>query len=178
MSREIKVKLKLGDVYNFVWKKEEYDKQSWRGSLDHCFEGLLVVMNYPQWNEKKDKYEDEIRLVDTFWGINITDNNKSFTLKEAQEKGNLEFYCNLNDIEKVEKYDLDKYDDNDLFMLHDQHYCSKYYYKRKGAKKSPTKRISVIEKEIKGIKDNIEYEIRQIEWLSTEKENIKIKGLE
>jgi len=172
-------KLKIGDVYNFNWNTEEYNKQSWGGSLSHCFEGLLVVMEYPEWNEEKDKYENELKLVDTFWGVNRTSDNKSFTLEEAQKRGVLTFYCNLNDIEGIEKYNLDKYDDKDLFALHDQHSCVEsciHWYKKKGAKQSPAKRISVIDEEIIKAKKDIEYNIRQIENLSGERKKLEISG--
>lgn len=174
------IKLKLGDVYTFSWNSEEYDKQLWQGSLSHCFEGLLVVMNYPIYQESSNSYKDELRLVDTFWGVNSISNNKSFTLEEAQKKGNLSFYCNLFEIEPVKNCDLDKYDDDDIYRLHDQHSCVEscnYYYIKKGAKKSPKKRISVIDAKINTLESDIAYKIREIKFLSAERQKIEISGL-
>jgi len=73
-----KIILKKGDVYHFNWSKDEYDKQSYGGSLSHCFEGLLIVMDVGMWKEDKKKYKNELRLVDTYWGVNRVDNNKIF----------------------------------------------------------------------------------------------------
>lgn len=176
-----KVKLKIGDVYNFNWNAEEYNKQSWQGSLRHCFEGLLVVMEGHVYNNKTSKYDKKIMLVDTFWGINREENNQRFTLEEAQKRGTLNYYCNLNEIEKVEKYHLDNYDDNDLFRLHDQHACVDscvYWYKKKGAKKSPQKKIKVLQEKINKEKSDIEYSVRHIESMSAEIKELEIKGFE
>lgn len=176
-----KIKLKIGDVYHFQWNQKEYDKTSWKGSLQHCFEGLLIVMNYPKWNDKTEKYEDKLMLIDTYWGVNRVDNNKAFTLDEAEEKGTLTYYVNLNEIEKVEKYNLDEYDDNDLFRLSDQHACSEsciYWYKKIGAVKSPEKKIGVLREKIIKEKSKIESSVRSIEMMSTEIKQLEIKGFE
>lgn len=174
-------KLKIGDVYEFRWNTEEYDKQSWKGALNHCFEGLLVVMEASRYNSKTQKYDKEIMLVDTFWGINRESDNERFTLEEAQKKGKLEFYCNLNDIEKVERHYLDNYDDEDLFRLHDQHACTEsciYWYKKKGAKRSPTKKIRVLREKINKEKSSIEYSVRNIESMSAEIKKLEISGFD
>jgi len=176
-----KIKLKIGDIYHFGYKPEVIDdieKKWYRGHTTHCFEGLLVVMKSHKWNDDKRKYDEVVMLVDTFWGINREDNNKRFTLEEALKLGNLEYYCNLDEIEKIEKYDLDKYDNKDLFRLHDQHSCSEYWYKKIGAVKSPVKRISVIDKEINKAKSEIEYRVRTIESLSAERKKLEINGFD
>lgn len=170
--------LKIGDVYHFNWSSKERSKEGYPGSLNHCFEGLLVVMEYPKWKSEKDKYENEIMLVDTYWGINNT-NNKAFTLEEAERRGTLELYCNLNEIEKVGYYERDEYDDKDLFTLHEQHACVQsciYYFKKKGAKKSVKKKISCLKKEIQSDKDEIEYRKRNIENLSNQIKKLKENG--
>lgn len=175
----MKKKLKKGDVYKFRWSAEERDKASkgWAGSLDHCFEGLLIVMDYPIWNKEEEKYNKELRLVDTFWGINRTENNKSFTLKDAEKRGILEFYCNLNDIVGVKEYELDEYDDGDLFRLHTQHSCTEHWFRKKKSKKSASKKISVLQSKIKEEKHSIEWSVRKIEQMSAEIKDLEINGL-
>lgn len=173
------MKLKIGDVYNFNWNQSEYDKQAWGGALSHCFEGLLVVMEVHRYNQNTKKYAKEIMLVDTFWGINREADNKRFTLEEAQQKGSLEFYCNLNDIEKVERYYLDEYEDEDLFRLHYQHSCVEgcvYWYKNKKAKKSPRKKIEVLKRKIAVEKSSIDSSVRNIESMSSEIKKLEIEG--
>jgi hypothetical protein len=170
-----KIKLKEGDIYNFSWNQKQRDiaAKGWAGSLDHCFEGLLIVMPYPQWNLEKEEYEHPLKLVDTFWGIKSTQNNKSFTLEEALEKGTLNFYCNLDEIERIKAYEVDDYADDDLYELSDQHRCSVYFYKKKGAKKSPAKKIATIEAGIRRRKSEIESAIWMIQRDTREIEDIK-----
>jgi len=68
---------------------------------------------------------------------------KFFTLEKAQERGTLKYYCNLDDLEKIEKYETDEYDDEDLFRLSDQHACVErciYWYKENRCKEKPAKK--------------------------------------
>ncbi len=181
MNQEKKIKLKIGDVYLFQWNQEQWDKQSYNGSLNHCFEGLLVVMEGHTWNRETEKYDKGLMLIDTYWGVNREENNKRFSLKEAQEKGSLEYYCNLNEIEEIKNYNLDDYADEDLFRLHDQHACVErcvYWYKKRGAKKSPQKKIEVLRGKINKEKSSIEYSVRSIECMSAEIKKLEINGFE
>jgi len=117
----------------------------------HCFEGLLMAM----------KYENgEIYLADTFWGIGNT-SGKTFTIAQAEEKGELKFYCNLNDIEPISDVEANYYNDKDIFLLSRQHACvesCRYYYKRKGAQRSKEKMLQTITEKI----DSAE---REAKWL-------------
>lgn len=179
MKKKIK-KLRKGDVYHFQWSREEYNNEKWGGALRHCFEGLLNVMDYPFMNEKTKKYEDKLMLVDTFWGVNRIDNNKRFTLEEIQKRGTLTYYCNTNELEKVESYNLDEYKDEDLFQLHDQHSCVDscvYWYKRKGAKKSPDKKIATLEQKIQEKRSKLESLVGSIQCDTREIEKVKYEGL-
>ena len=164
------IKLKIGDVYRFFYNEEQRKKEGYPGALQHCFEGLLVAK----------KSGEEIILVDTFWGINDS-GNKTFTLKDATSKGTLTYYCNLEDIEKIKKYELEDYQDVDLFSISTQHACDEsciYYYKRKGAVKSPSKKIEVLNRKISEEKHNIDWSIRKIEKLSSEIRQLEIKGFD
>lgn len=165
---ENKIELKIGDVYRFHFNEEQIKKESYNGALQNCFEGLLVAKSLGS----------EIILVDTFWGINDS-SNKTFTLEDAIKKGTLTYYCNLEDIEKIKKYELEDYEDIDLFSLSTQHACDErciYYYKRKGAIKSPRKKIEVLNKKITEEKHNIDWSVRKIEQLSSEIKTLEIKG--
>jgi len=156
--------LKQGDVFHASWKEWEGQDKNW------CFEGLLVVMV----DDRGEKW-----LVDTYWGINRWD-NKKWKYSEAMKHFKLKFYVNLNEVERIEKYKLDEYNDEDLFRLHDQHSCSEscnYWFVKKGAKKSPTKKMGALNELIREAKSDIEYKIRSIENMSAEVERIKINGL-
>jgi hypothetical protein len=171
-----KIKLKIGDVYHFQWNTEEYKKTH---DVNWCFERTLVVMKYPRWKEELNKYEYDVKLVDTYWGINRTDTNKSFTLDEIQKRGTLTYYCNLDEIEAINSYLTDEYDDEDLFRLSDQHACSDscvYHFKKKGAKKSPMKKISILQDSIRDEKEKIVSAIGRIERMSAEIKQLQIEG--
>lgn len=171
-----KIKLRIGDVYHFQWNEDEYQKNY---DPNWSFERTLIVMKYPRWSEEKNKYDSTIKLVDTYWGINRIGSNKSFTLEEIQKRGTLTFYCNLDDIEAINSYQTDEYDDEDLFRLSDQHACSEsciHWFKKKGALKSPKKKISVLQDEIRDEKSKIESAIGRIERKSAEIKQLEIEG--
>lgn len=176
----MKIKLKKGDVYEFRWSAEEREKEVYGGALRHCFESLLVVMQGSFYDRDSDEYKDELRLVDTFWGVNRRDTNTVFTLKDAERRGNLTFYCNLDEIEKIKQYEIDEYEDKDLFRLHDQHACSEscvYWYKKIGAKKSPEKKIKAIENRMTERISTIKHNEYGIKMDKEEIEEIKKEGL-
>ena len=151
------MELKLNDVYKFRYN-EEWDKKSdyW------CFDGQLIV---------KQKSNGELYLEDTFyWDGN---GSKTFTLKQALERGEITLICNLDEVELCREYDLDYYDDKDYFDLSRQHRSYIEYYKKKEAVKSLAKMEQSLESKIK----SIESEIKSKEWeLERAKKNLeKIK---
>lgn len=161
-----KSELKQGDVFHANWKERE-----WGDQKSHCFEGLFIV---------KEDEEGEKWFVDTFWGVNKWD-NKKWKYTDAIRTFNLEYYVNVNEIEPISEYLTDEYEDVDLFALHDQHSCApscRYLFVRKGAKKSPTKKIKALEEEIRENKSKIEWAVRNIEQVTTTIEKIRTSGLE
>jgi hypothetical protein len=144
------IKFKLNDVYSFSYNEEFRKNHS--GDLYWCFDGQLVV---------KRKAGDELYLEDTYW---ISENRK-FTLKEAQEKGNLTFKCNLDEVEELNEHNLCYYDDNDIIDLSYQHHCYTRYVLRKGATRSKEKMLSIAKEKIDNAQHKIEYakgEIKRI----------------
>jgi len=144
--------MKLKDVYIAQWKERE-----WGDQKDHCFEGLLVVM----------ETKIGLMLVDTYWGINSLDQyNQRYTIEQAQEKFDLKFYCNLDDIEKIYEDDQKYYNDNDIIFLHTQHACvnfCKYYYIKKGSQRNKEKMISTIKMKIEKANNQISWAQRDLE---------------
>jgi len=165
MKKKItKKELKVGDIFHSSWKE-----RVWGDQKDHCFEGLFIIMQ----DEEGEKW-----FVDTFWGVNRWD-NKKWKFTETNELFKLNFYVNLNDLEKVEHYSLDDYSDEDLFTLHDQHACVKsciYHFKRKGAIKNPQKKISKLQEEINEEKRKVEWAVRNIESKSAEIKKLELQG--
>jgi len=117
----------------------------------HCFEGLLMAVK----NEN-----GELFLADTFWGIGDT-SGRTFTIAQAEEKGELKLYCNLDNIEKISRNESDYYDDKDIVMLSRQHACSencRHYYKRKGSQRSKDKMLRTIT-------EKIDTAVKEAKWL-------------
>ena len=169
MKEKNKIKLKEDDVYHFQWSSEEYEKEGYGGALRHCFEGLLVVR----------KVRDELKLVDTYWGLK--GDGKDFTLQESTKRGTLEWYCNLNDVKSIGENQRVYYSDDDIIFLHEQHACDtscKFYYIKKGAKRSQAKMLSVVQREIDERKDTIRYATDDLEMSSKKYNEIKNGNLE
>jgi len=142
---------RINNIYNARWKERE-----WGDQKDHCFEGLLMAM------EDKNR---EIWLVDSYWGVGNWDNNK-FRIKDAENNFNLTYYCNLDEIEKIQKHQSEYYKPEDVFVLHDQHACvegCRYYYKKIGAEHNKETMLTVLEKRIEEEKHNIDWAKRAID---------------
>lgn len=152
--------IKLNDVYRFTYN-DEYIEKSYYDPY-HCFDGQLIV---------KENSDGELYLVDTYW-IG-SGGSKWFTLEEALKKGSLKIKCNLDEVEKIQKWELDYYDDKDLFDLSTQHYCYKEYYKRKNAKKSPVKMRKVLDRKIEKLRSEIDYRKNELDRSLTNLEELK-----
>lgn len=163
----MKTKIKPRDVFKFRYSEEyrkEAEKRWYSGYLSHCFEGTLVAR----------EYDGDIRLVDTFWGIG--GDGKSFSEKEAREIGELTFYVNLDDIEKMEEHQKDYYDSVDVFTITKQHACVPSciaYFKKKGAKKSAAKMLEVINEKMREKRKDIQYDIDALERMSVQRAKIE-----
>lgn len=149
-------KIKVNDVFKSTFTDAYVEKRKgW--DLRHCFEGLLVAR----------LVGEEIVLFDSFWGVGRSD-NKAFKLSEIGEKIDVQYYCNLDEIEKSNLGSdcVRYYDENDIIVLHDQHACVSsciYYYTKKGAVRSKDKmkesfleKIERAKQKIKGANYDIE----------------------
>ena len=141
------MELKLNDVYKFnyniIWSRKIFEPY-W------CFDGQLIVR----------KRNGKLYLEDTYW---FSGENRTFTLEEALEKGNLTFVCNLDDVKECRECDIQYYDDKDIFNLSYQKGCYKKYCIRKGAKRSADKMKTVLNEKIAESKRKIEWENFDIE---------------
>ncbi len=150
--------IKVNDVYSFRYKdtKDMFMPH-------HCFDGQLLV---------RQKDDGELFLQDTYWGWKDNE-NKRFTLERALECGILRYVCNLDDIEICTSYDLNYYNDEDLFNLSYQHGCYKRYCKKLGAKKSANKIEKVLKEKISSAENNIEFHKRELKFLNEKLEKLK-----
>lgn len=157
-------KIKNNDVFHFI-PKDNSEFANWTR------ENLFVA---------KIGEDGKIILVDTYCGIGRLD-NKQYSLSEARKLGKLEYYCNLDEIEKIEEYKTKYYDDKDIFILHDQHACADsciYYFVRKGAEKDKEKMLETVNELLNKAKREIEYQTRNVEEYSAKKQQIENGNLE
>jgi hypothetical protein len=156
---EMQMEIKLNDVYSFsyndAWCKKIFDP-NW------CFDGQLIVTR---------GFAGNLYLKDTYWGS--SGDNKCFTLEEALERGELKFICNLDDVEQINAYALDYYDDEDLFDLSRQHGCYKLYYKRKGSKRSANKMERVLKDKICNMEGEIKARQSDLKWYKEKLNELK-----
>lgn len=161
------MELKENDVYKLM-PNERGEIANW------CRENLLIVR----------KGEGEgLYFVDTYWSIDdlgrsSSTHGKVYTLEEAQERGKLEFYCNLDDIESTKEHKTDYYDDKDVFLLTEQHGIIKNWYLRKGAQKSKEKILSVLDRKINHADERIDSLKNEISWWYKQREKAESGNLD
>jgi metal-sulfur cluster biosynthetic enzyme len=139
------MEIKVNDVYRFRYNEETKKKMfdsSW------SFDGQLIV---------KEKNES-LYLEDTYWNSS----NVIFTLEEILEKGTLTFVCNLDEVKEIREYDIQYYDDKDIFDLSYQHHCYIKYYIKNDTKRSIEKMRTILNEKIAKSKFEIAWETTQI----------------
>lgn len=127
------------DVYEFTYNKDLRERDNY---INHCFDGILIV-------RKSD--DGELYLQDTY-----TSDGRVFSLKDAKNKGNLDFMCNLNNVDKIDIRDTIYYEESDVVTLHCQHGYQTKYYLKKNAKKSATQMVYYINKQLEDKQNKIE----------------------
>ena len=150
--------IKVNDVFLVSWKGESERDRNW------CFEGILVAL----------KEDGDLVFCDTYWGIGRNDEyTKSYTFSQMIKNFRVRYYCNLNELEKIDNYDADFYEEKDVFTLSNQHACYDsciFNFIKKGTKRSKNKMKSLIYEKISKTKREIEWKIEDIVRLN---ENIK-----
>ena len=89
--------LKEGDVYKWYYKDDlEYRRKCSGGTAYWCMDNKCIVRSG--------------ELVDTYWdGVDLSrlSSNSKFL---NPDKVDLEFICNVNDVEFIKKYEIEDYD--------------------------------------------------------------------
>lgn len=147
------MEIKLNDVYRFRYYEEVRSKKAFDPYW--CFDGKLIV--------KENK--DGLYLEDIYWN---SGENRRFTLEKALKQGTLTFICSLDDVEECREYDIQYYEDEDIFDLSYQHGCYKKYCIKKDAKRSMEKMKNVLNEKIKDSEC-------KIKWLTCDIERYKEK---
>ena len=123
--------MKINDVFDFKYKESVVNNIL---NPYDCFDGQLTLV--------KNIRNEEV-LIDSYWSLNRHLNHE-FTIDEAQEKGYLEFKCNLDEVEFIEEQDLLFYNDKDVINLSRHGGSLKRFAVKKGSKKSKEKILSIL----------------------------------
>ena len=150
------MEIREGDVFRFRYNKEEAAKQF---EPYHCFDGQLIALK---------KQDGTIHLVDTYWMISFDKADmdcRKFTPEQAQEKGELEFKCNLNDIEYISKEKTQYYKDEDVINLTYHRGFKKVFAVMKGTEPDLDSATLALEEKLRQKRDSRDCLNREIESL-------------
>jgi len=155
---ELIEQIRENDVFKFRYSPKK--EQGW-DSRTHCFEGYLVAR----------KSDDELRLVDTYWGIKGDGRvlSQEQIDEEVKNGGSFEFYFNLDDVEAIPDYEERNYSRDDLFRISEQHACVPrciFHFKRKGAERSQERMLEEVNEQIRKVKSEIESKTHRLEQLA------------
>ncbi len=151
--------MKDGDVFRWYFKNDvEYRKKhAGSGTAYWCMDNQCV-------------YREGKGLIDTYWtGLEVeysSDSPKYVTEEEAD----LEFVCNLEDVEVIHKSEVDEY--NKVYNLSYQKGCYPYFAVDKGVGKSKKAILANKEAEIQQAEDEIRYLQNRVKWLTEEIEEL------
>jgi hypothetical protein len=112
--------MKEGDVYKWYYKNDAEYRRNNSSTAYWCMDNRCIVRNG--------------ELVDTYWdGVSSTrlSSNSSYL---NPEKVDLEFICNVNDVEFIKKYEIEDYDK--VYNLSYQKGCYPCFAIDKGAQVS------------------------------------------
>lgn len=146
--------MKEGDIYKWYFKNDsEYRAKCGGGTAYWCMGNRCVVKNG--------------ELVDTYWdGVNILlQNYSNFNILDP-EKVDLEFICNLHDIEFIKEYQIEDYDK--VYNLSHQKGCYKVFAIDKGAQVSNESLKKKYINEYSKVLYEKEYAERRLSWLDGE----------
>lgn len=140
-----------GAIYHWYWNDVEYSKKTLErqaGTLYWCCNNIGIV-------------NPQGVLVDTYW--NTDSNNKRFTQKDCEMRLDLEYVCNMDELEPAKEYMRVYYLDEDCVDLNHPISTRRKFYIKKGAKKNLDKMRKIIERNIKTIESEISSQLRDIE---------------
>lgn len=126
--------LKVNDVFSFRYNESESKKMF---EPYHCFDGTLIV---------KETSNGELLLQDTYWGS--CSDSRVFAIDQANEKGELTFVCNLNEVQEIKEYEQEYYADEDLFILRIHAGYRNKFLLKKDAIRSKDKMIESLNKKL------------------------------
>lgn len=151
--------LKEGDVYKWYYKNDAEYRRNNSSTAYWCMDNRCVVKNG--------------ELVDTYWeGVNSLLRTSSNSTILDPEKVDLEFICNLNDIEFIKEYQIEDYDK--IYNLSHQKGCYKVFAIDKDAEvsnKALRTKYSKLLEQAEYQKRSAEYDIERYKNLILELDN-------
>lgn len=137
--------MREGDIYKWYYKNDsEYRAKCGGGTAYWCMDNCCVVKSG--------------ELVDTYWAGVHPDRFSSNSTILDPEKVDLEFICNLNDIEFIKEYQIEDYDK--VYNLSHQKGCYKVFAIDKGAQVSK----KALRAKYHKLLVEAEYQKRSAEW--------------
>ena len=150
--------MKNGDVFRWKFKDhEDYLKRN-PSTAYWCMDQQCV-------------YWEGIGLVDTYWSGLSGQYLSSYARYVTEEEVDLEFVCNLDDVEVIHKSVVDEYDK--VYNLSHQKGCYSYFAVDKGVGKSKKAILEKKRSEIRQAEDEIRYLQNKVKWLTEEIEELR-----
>jgi len=147
--------MKDGDVFRWYYKNDiEYrQKHAGSGTAYWCMDNQCV-------------YREGKGLIDTYWsglGGKYSSNCEKYV---SEEEADLEFICNLNEVEVIREGSKDEYDK--VYDLSHQKGSYKVYAVDRGVGKSKKATLAKKKQELAEVKRKLEYLQREVVWLAEE----------
>jgi len=153
--------MKDGDVFRWYYKN---DAEYRRNNLSTAY----------WYMDNQCIYREGKGLIDTYWtgldGKYSSSCEKYVSLSEAD----LEFVCNLNEVEFISEGSKDEYDK--VYNLSHQKNSYKVYAVDRGAGKSKKAILAKKERELADVKSEIEYLQRKVVWLTEEIATLSVES--
>lgn len=143
---------KVGDIFRWSWNDKTLKKYKHKidaGTLYWCLSKICI-------------FKEDGRYYDTYWS-SITNQNRIFTKKEAEEKLELEYIANINDLVEIDERERAYYNDKDIVDIRHANMIRGGVYLRKGAKKSLSKMKKIMKRNIKKLQNELDILLAQIE---------------
>ena len=144
--------MREGDVYKWYYKNDAEYRRNNSSTAYWCMDNRCIVRNG--------------ELVDTYWdGVDLIrlSSNSSYL---NPDKVDLEFICNVNDVEFIKKYEIEDYDR--VYNLSYQKGCYPCYAVDKGAEVSSEALKKKYINEYSKVLSEKEYAERRLSWLDGE----------
>lgn len=122
-----------------------------------CFDGQLIVRNG--------------RLCDTYWaGHKLSAGGDERVVRP--EDGDLQFICNLDDVQEIHESECRYYDSADIINLSHQHGCYRFFAIRKGTPKSQRAMLDWLDKKAECLRGDITLSRRHLEQIAAQREEV------